>query len=383
MKKAFIWIVILGIIGGGVYWYVARSGKVVARFETTPVSRGTLKLDVSASGTIQPINIISVGTQISGIIEKVYVDYNSVVKKGEMLAELDKFTLIEDLNEAKAQEQKAKISRDYARLNAQRNKKLFKENFIARVEMEQADVDAVSAQSEYDKARAQVKKAERNLGYAQITSPVSGTVISKEVEEGQTVAASFQTPTLFTIAEDLTKMQIETNVSEADVGLIKNGLDVNFTVDTYPTEVFHGKVSQVRLNPAEEENVVMYTVIIDINNDDLKLLPGMTAYAEIKVQEKLDVLRLQNMAFQFRPTGDERSGTGASRAKLSARRADLKPDEALVYVAENGQAVARKVKKGLSNEMYTEILDGLSEGDEIILEDLTPNPQGSKRRGPP
>lgn len=378
MKKTLIWIILLGLLGGGAYWYYVESTKIVVQFETTTPSRGTLKLDVTASGTIQPINVISVGTQISGKIEKVFVDYNSVVKKDQILAELDRFTLLEDLKEAQAQAMQAKSKRDYAKLNAERNKKLVDENFIARVEMEQADVEAVAAQSDYDKAIAQVKKAERNLGYARIVSPVAGTVISKEVEEGQTVAASFQTPTLFEIAEDLTKMQIETNISEADVGMIKKGLEVDFTVDTYPTETFHGVVSQVRLKPAEEESVVMYTVIIDINNDDLKLLPGMTAYVEIKVQEKKDVIRLQNMAFQFRPTPLSMNRGGVSnreRVRLSAERAGLKADESIVYVLENEKPVARKVRKGLSNEIFTEILEGLSEKDAVIMEDLTPKPK--------
>ena len=277
MKKLFIFGIIFGMIAGGFWWYRQRSQNDKPHYEVVPVARGTLKLDVSASGTIQPINVVSVGTQISGIIERVYVDYNSVVKKGDLLAEIDRFTLEQELNEAKAQAQDAKSKRNKARLDAKRYKEMYEANYISRSEMEQAEVDAVTAQSDYDKARAQVKKAERNLGYTRITSPVSGTVTSKEVEEGQTVAASFSTPELFKIAEDLTKMQIETDISEADVGMIKPGLKVDFTVDTYPAEIFHGTVSQVRLNPTEEETVVMYTVIIDIKNDDLKLLPGMTA----------------------------------------------------------------------------------------------------------
>lgn len=378
MKKLFIFGIIVGMAAGGFYWYRQQSQSKQPRYEVVSVGRGTLKLDVSASGTIQPINVVSVGTQISGIIERVYVDYNSVVKKGDLLAEIDRFSLQQDLNEAKAQAQDAESKRNKARLDAKRYKEMFEANYISRSEMEQAEVDAVAAQSAYDKARAQVKKAERNLGYARITSPVSGTVISKEVEEGQTVAASFSTPELFKIAEDLTKMQIETDISEADVGMIKAGLNVDFTVDTYPAEVFHGRVSQVRLNPAEEETVVMYTVIIDIKNDDLKLLPGMTAYVEIKVDEKPNVLRLPNMAFQFRPVRSD----GKYDTQMRMKRADLKPDEALVFILENGSPVAKPVKKGLTNEMFTEILSGVQEGEQAVLEDLTARTQ-PKRRGPP
>lgn len=378
MKKLFIFGIIFGMIAGGFWWYRQRSQNDKPHYEVVPVARGTLKLDVSASGTIQPINVVSVGTQISGIIERVYVDYNSVVKKGDLLAEIDRFTLEQELNEAKAQAQDAKSKRNKARLDAKRYKEMYEANYISRSEMEQAEVDAVTAQSDYDKARAQVKKAERNLGYTRIRSPVSGTVTSKEVEEGQTVAASFSTPELFKIAEDLTKMQIETDISEADVGMIKPGLKVDFTVDTYPAEIFHGTVSQVRLNPTEEETVVMYTVIIDIKNDDLKLLPGMTAYVEIKVDEKPNVLRLPNMAFQFRPVRED----GKADTQLRMKRADLKPDEALVFILENGKPVAKTVKKGLTNEMFTEILSGVQEGEQAVLEDLTARVR-SKRRGPP
>ena len=378
MKKLFIFGIIFGVIAGGFWWYRQRSQNDRPHYEVVPVARGTLKLDVSASGTIQPINVVSVGTQISGIIERVYVDYNSVVKKGDLLAEIDRFTLEQELNEAKAQAQDAKSKSNKARLDAKRYKEMFEANYISRSEMEQAEVDAVTAKSNYDKARAQVKKAERNLGYTRITSPVSGTVTSKEVEEGQTVAASFSTPELFKIAEDLTKMQIETDISEADVGMIKPGLKVDFTVDTYPAEIFHGTVSQVRLNPTEEETVVMYTVIIDIKNDDLKLLPGMTAYVEIKVDEKPNVLRLPNMAFQFRPVRED----GKADTQLRMKRADLKPDEALIFILENGKPVAKTVKKGLTNEMFTEILSGVQEGEQAVLEDLTARVR-SKRRGPP
>lgn len=378
MKKLFIFGIIFGMIAGGFWWYRQRSQNDKPHYEVVPVARGTLKLDVSASGTIQPINVVSVGTQISGIIERVYVDYNSVVKKGDLLAEIDRFTLEQELNEAKAQAQDAESKSNKARLDAKRYKEMFEANYISRSEMEQAEVDAVTAKSNYDKARAQVKKAERNLGYTRITSPVSGTVTSKEVEEGQTVAASFSTPELFKIAEDLTKMQIETDISEADVGMIKPGLKVDFTVDTYPAEIFHGTVSQVRLNPTEEETVVMYTVIIDIKNDDLKLLPGMTAYVEIKVDEKPNVLRLPNMAFQFRPVRED----GKADTQLRMKRADLKPDEALIFILENGKPVAKTVKKGLTNEMFTEILSGVQEGEQAVLEDLTARVR-SKRRGPP
>lgn len=385
MKKAFVILIILVLAGAGLYYkHFGKKSDIV--YDTTTVSRGSIRVDVTASGTIQPVNIVSVGTQVSGIIEKVFVDYNSVVKKGDLIAQLETFTLAEDLKEAQAAVTDAKAKLDYAKLNAKRNKELYEQNFIARYEWEEADLDVVNAQATYDKAVAQAKKAKRNLGYADIVSPVNGIIVTKEVEEGQTVASSFQTPELFTIAEDLTKMQIEAEISEADIGQIKPGLPVNFTVDTFPADVFKGTVSQVRLQPTEDSNVVMYTVVISISNDDLRLLPGMTAYVTITVEEKNDVLKLQNTAFQFRPASQGIVSTkkisNADRQRLIQERKSLKPNQAVVYVLENKQPAARKVTKGISNLLETEILDGLTEGEKVILEDLT-TVITSKRGGPP
>ena len=296
---------------------------------------------------------------------------------------METFTLEEDLKSAKAAVTDAKAKLDYAKLNAKRNKKLFEQNFIARYEWEEAELDVVNAQSTYDKAVAQKKKAKRNLGYANIISPVNGIIVTKEVEEGQTVASSFQTPELFTIAEDLTKMQIEASISEADIGQIKTGLPVTFTVDTFPTDIFKGIVKQVRLQPTEDSNVVMYTVVIAISNDDLRLLPGMTAYVTISAEEKKDVLKLQNMAFQFRPVvGGEISSkkSNVERQRIIQERKKLQPNEAIVFVLKDNKPVSRKVKKGISNLFETEITEGLSENEAVVLEDMTTKVT-VKRRG--
>lgn len=384
MKKTVV-VLTAAVLGIAAFFlYKAKSGKDLIVYDYATVSRGDIKVEVSASGTIQPVNIVSVGTQVSGIIEKVFVDYNSEVNKGDLIAQLETFTLEEDLKEAKATLTDAKSKLAQKKLDAKRFKELFEKNYIAKSEWEQAELDVVTAQATYDRALAQVKKAKRNLGYANIVSPVSGTIITKEVEEGQTVAASFQTPELFTIAEDLTKMQIEASVSEADIGQIKAGLPVDFTVDTFPADTFHGTVSQVRLQPTESSNVVMYTVVVSISNDDLRLLPGMTAYITINVQEKDGVLRLPNMAFQYRPVvaGELSSNkSNIERAKIRLERQDLKPNEAVLYRDEANKPVPVKVVKGLSNLLYTEILSGLNEGDKVIMEDLTT--KVTKRRGRP
>lgn len=386
MKKTFFILAIIALIGAGAIYYKHFGKKSEIVYDVTTVSRGPLKVDVTASGTIQPVNVVSVGTQVSGIIEKVFVDYNSVVKKGDLIAQLETFTLSEDLKEAQAAVTDAKAKLDYAKLNARRNKELYEQNFIARYEWEEADLDVVNAQATYDKAIAQEKKAKRNLGYADIISPVNGIIVTKEVEAGQTVASSYQTPELFTVAEDLTKMQIEAEISEADIGQIKPGLSVDFTVDTFPTDVFKGTVSQVRLQPTEDSNVVMYTVVISISNDDLRLLPGMTAYVTITVEEKPSVLKLQNMAFQFRPVvqGQIKSTqriSNADRQRLIQERKSLKPNQEIVYVLEDKKPVARKVTKGISNLLETEITEGLKEGEKVILEDLTTT-VSFKRGGP-
>ena len=385
MKKTLVILIILGLACGGFLYYRHYGKKSETVYDTTKPVRGSLKVDVTASGTIQPVNIVSVGTQVSGIIEKVFVDYNSVVKKGDLIAQLETFTLTEDLKEAKAAVTDAKAKLDYAKLNAKRNKELFEKDYIARYEWEEAELNAVNAQATYDKAVAQQKKAKRNLGYANIVSPVNGIIVTKEVEEGQTVASSFQTPELFTIAEDLTKMQIEAKISEADIGQIKTGLPVTFIVDTFPADTFSGTVDQVRLQPSEDSNVVMYTVVITISNDDLRLLPGMTAYVTITVEEKPDILKLQNMAFQFRPVvAGEVSGkkSNVERQKIIQERKSLKPNEAMVYVLKDKKPVSRKVTKGISNLMETEIIEGLSTDDTVILEDLTTKVT-VKRGGPP
>lgn len=385
MKKVVLILAAVVVVAGGLSLHRRFSGKDKVVYDYATVSRGKIDVEVSASGTIQPVNVVSVGTQVSGVIEKVYVDYNSRVAKGELIAKLETDTLQETLNSAQAAVTDTKAKLDHAKLTAKRNKDLFRQNFISRSEWEQSDLDVVTAKSNYDRALAEMKKAQKNLGYADIVSPVDGTIITKKVEEGQTVASSFQTPELFTIAEDLTKMQIEAKISEADIGQIRQDLPVSFTVDTFPNDTFKGYVSQIRLQPSEDSNVVMYTVVISISNDDLKLLPGMTAYVTIKVQEKDDILRLPNMAFQYRPVVAGRQAgkkSNVERAKIKMERQDLKPNEAFLYREVDNKPVAVKVTKGISNLLMTEIVSGLAEGDKVIMEDLTTK-VSVKRGGPP
>ncbi len=269
-------------------------------YVTMDIMRGDISQTVTATGEIMPVNTVSVGSQVSGTIEEIFVDYNSTVKKGDKLLTIEPSVLQASVDEAKAALDSAVSQRNYAKNEYDRSKMLYKDELIARSEMEKAQTTYEQAESAVVRAQSQYDKAVTNLGYATIVSPVDGTVISRKVDKGQTVAASFQTPDLFYIAEDLTKMQIETSVSEADIGSIKQGQPVTFTVDAYSSRVFKGEVRQIRLSPTTTSNVVVYTVVIDVDNTDLKLMPGMTAFVTIIVAEAKDAWKAQNSAFLIR-----------------------------------------------------------------------------------
>lgn len=342
-----------------VYKYFKKTDS--KNYITTIVTKGDLSKEINASGIINPINVVKISTQVSGIIEKIYVDFNDQVKKGQILAELDKSILQNQLDIAASNLEKAKTAKELSGLNLKRTESLFKQNYIARAELDQANADYKTAKAIYDSAQAEYRKAQRNLSYAIIKSPVSGVVISKEVEAGQTVSASLQAPDLFKVAEDLTKMQIETSVSESDISSIKKGQEVEFTVDAYEYETFKGIVRQIRLNPTSDQNVVTYIVVIDIDNQDLKLLPGMTAFVTIVVDKKENVLKVSNNIFNFKMIGNERKESNISK------------DKATIYkINDSGNITQIQVTKGLSNQVETEIISSeLKEGDKIIEDILT------------
>ncbi len=372
MKKVLIvLVIILLIVVGGFYFFKKTDVLSENNFEFAQIKKGGVSQKVTATGTLQPINVVSVGTQVSGIIEKVLVDYNDEVTEGQLLAEIDKFLLQETLNEALANLNLMKSKLKIAQINYNRFDDLFNKKLISKSEMEQAEIELISAEANLETAEANYKKAKQNIDYTLITSPISGTIISKEVEEGQTVASSFSTPTLFKIAEDLKLMQIEASVSEADIGKITPTMEAEFTVDAYPNDVFKGTVRQVRLNPVEEQNVVMYTVIIDVPNEDKKLLPGMTSFVTIVSDEKDNVLRVPNTSIQFKPSAFLRQkikGTGPD---------SLKPNQAVVYLFQGGYIFPKVIELGLTDVMYSEVKTGLKEGDKIISEYIS-NPQKTK-----
>jgi len=270
------------------------------KYITLDITRGDITQTVTATGEIQPVNTVNVGSQVSGTIEKIFVDYNSRVKRGDVLLTIEPSVLKSSVDEAKASLESAKSELKYSESEFDRNKMLYADGFISRAEMEKSQTTYEQAKQAVNKAQYSYDRAVTNLGYATITSPVDGTVISRKVDTGQTVAASFQTPDLFEIAEDLSKMQIETAVSEADIGMIKQGQNVTFTVDAYPNQTFNGTVNQIRLSPTTVSNVVVYTVVIDVDNSDLRLMPGMTAFVTVVVDNAKDIWKTKNSGLLLR-----------------------------------------------------------------------------------
>ena len=372
-----IWsvIILLCIAGGGVWWFLS-SRPQKPEYVTVNISRGDLRQIVTATGEINPVNTISVGSQVSGTIADIFVDYNSHVTKGQKLLEIEPSVLQASVDEAKASLESAQSQLNLAKNDYERNKTLYDEGYIARAEMEQSQTSYEQAVQSVKRMQSQYDRAVTNLGYATITSPVDGTVISRKVDKGQTVAASFQTPDLFEIAEDLTKMQIETAVSEADIGAIKEGQQVNFTVDAYPRKTFNGVVKQVRLSPTTTSNVVVYTVVIDVDNSELHLMPGMTAFVTILISEQRDVLKAQNAAFLVRNF----------KNIISDAPEDLSPNN-FIAVLRDGKVQYIKYSKGLSTATETEIISqDLRDDDKIIVGRVGQSKSSaatqSRRRGP-
>ena len=323
-------------------------------YNEVEVTRQDIITSVTATGTIEPVTSVAVGTQVSGIVSRLYVDYNSIVKAGDVIAELDRTNLTSELKSARANLTSAQSELDYQKTNHDRYKTLFDKGLISANEYEQARLSYIRAQQTEN-----VKKAETNLGYATITSPIDGVVLSKEVEEGQTVASSFNTPTLFTIAKDLTDMRVIADVDEADIGDVKEGQRVSFTVDAYPEDVFQGSVTQVRQQATTESNVVTYEVVISAPNGDLKLKPGLTANVTIYTLELKDVLAVPNKALRFNPN-EAMLNPGETITNVESRTK--------VWKKEGPELKAIAVETGTTNGTLTEITKGLKEGTKIITE---------------
>jgi HlyD family secretion protein len=343
-------------------------------FRTDPVTRGDIQQTVTATGTVNAVTNVQVGTQVSGTIKTLYVDFNSRVKKGQLIAQIDPSTFESQVQQAQANLLSAQANLEKARTalandkkTFDRNKELFSKNLISQSDLDTAETNYQTDKAQVDLTKAQIEQAKasldyakQNLAYTKIVSPVDGVVISRNVDVGQTVAASFQTPTLFTIAQDLTKMQIDTNVAESDIGVVKVGQDVEFNVDAYPDTTFHGKVWQIRQAPITVQNVVTYDVVIQVNNRDLKLMPGMTANVSVIISTRHDVLRITNAALRFRLSEKPAVPAGAGGKKGPT-----------VWVLENGKPKRVVITAGISDGNYTEVVSGdLKEGQQTIVEAL-------------
>ncbi len=378
-------------IGGGaglllvviVLYLVFRGDNNKPEYRTDPVTKGDIQQSVTATGTVNAVTNVLVGTQVSGTIKTLYVDFNSRVRKGQIIAQIDPATFESQVQQAQANLLSAQAGLDKAntalvdaKRTFERNKELFSKNLIPRSDLDTAETNYESAKAQVSAAKAQIEQtraaldyAKQNLSYTRILSPVDGVVISRAVDVGQTVAASFQTPTLFTIAQDLTKMQIDTNVAESDIGVVKLGQDVDFTVDAYPDTTFKGKVWQIRQAPITVQNVVTYDVVIQVNNRDLKLMPGMTANVSIIIQTKQNVLRITNAALRFRMT--ERSGKSGGGAGASEKKGPA------VWTLVNGKPKRVPITPGISDGSYTELVTGdLAEGQQLIVEALRKKSSG-------
>lgn len=363
MKKRYI--ALIGIIVAAVLFFIFCIKGNSAKYITKEVTKGTITEYVEASGTIKPINTIAVGTQVSGTVAAIYVDYNSQVKKGQLLAELDPSLFQSNvdqstakLSNAQAAYSKAMANLEYKKNNYQRYEHLYQKNYVSRDDVElarsnylTAQADVAAARAEMNASQATLKNNLTNLGYSKITSPVDGTVISRAVDVGQTVAASFNTPTLFEVAEDLTKMQIETSVSEADIGKIKVGQEAEYTLDGYPNKTFHGKVTQVRLASTTTNNVVTYTVIVSVDNSNGLAIPGMSANVSVITGQAKDVLVVDNKALKFSPADNKQ-----------------KYDNQGVWVLKGNEPVRYDVELGLSDDSKTQIIsDKIKEKDKVIV----------------
>jgi HlyD family secretion protein len=420
MKRAIVAAVVVLVAGAAVYLFLHNRKPAVIHYETAKVTRGNITARVTATGTLSALVTVQVGSQVSGRISVINVDFNSPVKKGQIVAKIDPQLFAAAMENARANVAAAEGQLAQAKANArnldlqrQRSRKLREQNLVAQADLDTAEAAADAAEASVQvqtgqlaQARAQLHQAQVNLDYTTIISPTDGTVISRAVDVGQTVAASLQAPTLFTIAQDLTKMQVDTSVAEADVGKLKPQMPSTFTVDAYPTERFHGTVRQIRNAPTTVQNVVTYDAVIDVDNTDLKLKPGMTANVTFVYAEKKDVLRVPNAAMRFKPPAEllaptAPSGGAAARQRPAAAASGASgapggasghghggkggaPDQKQVWVLRGEKPTPIDVKVGVSDGTLSEIVEGdVKEGDEVVTDVASGGKSGGPAAGGP
>jgi HlyD family secretion protein len=388
IKKIILFAVLIGLVAGGYYYFQKRATvPLEQRYRLQTITQGDVAQSVSANGTLNPVTLISVGTQVSGRVSKLYVDFNDRVEKGQILLELDDALFAAQIAQSQGAVQNVQASVDLAQANEARMQTLFAQEYVSKQELDQATQALKSARAQLATARGQLQRDKTNQSYAVIRSPVSGVVVDRVVDVGQTVAASFQTPTLIKIAQDLSKMQIDTSFAEADIGNIKVGQAVKFNVDAFPNRSFNGVVKQLRLNPTVTSNVVTYNVVVSVDNSEQILLPGMTAYVNIMVSKHDNVLLVPNAALRFKPKLDDTQSNGsASAGKTSADKnidANLSNNGQMrgrkkasqddisrgkIYIIADGKLTPIKVKTGISDGRMTEISSPkLTVNDKVIV----------------
>ena len=365
--------VVLGLV---VLLFLLRrcGGGSAAQYQTAPITRGALTQAVTATGTLNPVVNVQVGSQVSGNIAKLFADFNSQVKAGQVVAQIDPALFQATVTQAEGDLANAQAALELAKLNAQRTQELFTKKNSSQADLDQAIASLHQAEANVKIKQGALDKAKADLDHCTITSPIDGVVISRSVDVGQTVAASLQAPIIFTIANDLTKMQIDANVAEADVGTVEVGQNVDFTVDAFPARIFHGKVVQVRNAPITVQNVVTYDTVIGVSNEDLKLKPGMTANVSIVVAQRDDVLQIKNAALRYRPVqaAPAESSATASAGKRRQGTGREHQTERTVYVLRGGgRPQSVQIKTGISDGIVTEVIDGLKQGDAVVTAELS------------
>ena len=378
-------IMVLIVVSGGLYWHYSKGADEI-QYKTAKAVRSDLRSVVQATGTLDAVETVDVGTQISGTVKEIYIDYNSVVKQGQLIAEIDSATQRTDVAQAEANLMAARaelMNSEAVLANSQkslaRTRKLAEKDLIAKADVDTDEKTYLTSKAQVAVSRARIaqyqatlNKTKINLGYTQIYSPVDGVVVAKNVEKGQTVAASYQTPSIAEIAKDLGQMQVEVNVDEADIGGVKEGQKATFTVDAHPNDPFDGVVTQVRLSPKTTDNVVTYVVIVKVSNNKGLLMPGMTANVSLIVEERKDVVVVPNSAFRFKPA-DPSAASGQPGAGMMGKQTIAEVKTPAVYVPAKKAPVRVEVKRGISDGQNTEIISGLSEGDEVITGIIVPN----------
>ncbi len=375
IKKIIIAIILLGLAGGSYYYYQKRTALQSEQlYRLQEITRGDVAQSVSANGTLNPVTLISVGTQVSGRVSKLYVDFNDHVEKGQILLELDDALFTSQIAQSEGNVRNAQASVELARANEARMRSLFTQEYVSKQELDQSVQALKSALAQLDTARGQLRRDQTNLSYSIIRSPVSGVVVDRVVDVGQTVAASFQTPTLIKIAQDLSKMQIDSSFAEADIGNIKVGQKAKFNVDAFPNRNFEGIVKQLRLNPTVTATVVTYNVVVSVDNPDKILLPGMTAYVNIMVAKHDNVLLAPNAALRFKPKQDENQtgkttgGNGQGQGLNKKKSGQENVSSGKVYIIKDGKPTPVRVNRGISDGRFTEISSNdLNVNDKVIV----------------